>query len=222
MDEKNHVARNANKELRKQIQRLETAYSYVQNEISEDTRMGNLHHWAYSNKATAKAAGSERPRREAANRDRHNEEATGMRKQRRNQADHDDETRTRKGPGRGRAAEANVDTGVATKRRKVEKTQPAASSAAMERTASTNTNSGRGGAKDTDKRKNRGANAATAATAQRKRYVPRFPILTIFQVRVEREEYKHGRLLCRLSEDPSIGVYSEGNHATFGGGKGFS
>lgn len=175
MDEKNHVARNANKELKKQMQRLETAYTHAKGEISEETRLGNLNHWAYSNKATAKAAGTERPRRDATNRDRHaDHEPAPPRKQRRNQADPDDDARVRRAPAaKGKVVDAAVavETGGPAKRRKVEKPPPAAAmSTAMERTTSTNTN--RGGAKDTDtaKRRNRAPNTV-AATTQRKRYV---------------------------------------------------
>ncbi|KAL1957807.1 hypothetical protein VTO42DRAFT_5525 [Malbranchea cinnamomea] len=180
LDEKNHVARNANRELRKQMHRLETAYAHVQTEISEETRLGNINHWAYSNKATAKTTGSERPRREAANRDRDAErETVGTRKQRRNQPDQEDDTRAKKTvTTKGKGVEApSADAAAPAKRRKVEKTQPAPTSAAMERTASTNTNAGRAGTKDADtaKRRTRAPNAtstaaaAAATTTQRKR-----------------------------------------------------
>lgn len=65
-DEKNHVITNANDELDRQMLRLDTVFPYMAGEISEETRLGSLTHWAYSNKNTAKAAERERPRRETA------------------------------------------------------------------------------------------------------------------------------------------------------------
>jgi hypothetical protein len=187
MDEKNHVARNANKELKKQMQRLEIAYSHVQTEISEEVRLGNLNHWAYSNKTIGKPGGpADRPRRETAGgreRNAGDEAGRDTRKHRRAQADPDaDDGRPgRKPHGNTRkqveahdqnTAAASGAAGGQAKRRKVEKPQATPSSAAMERTVSTNTTSGRGGAKDAaaaDKRKGRARDVTT--TTQRKRYV---------------------------------------------------
>ncbi|KAI9932974.1 hypothetical protein MW887_009228 [Aspergillus wentii] len=108
-DEKNHVISNANDELDRQILRLDNVFPYIAGEISDESRLGSLTHWAYSNKNTAKAATNERPRRdagshkdlahalheaEAASRSEARREAVLARKQRRAHADSDfDETR---------------------------------------------------------------------------------------------------------------------------------
>lgn len=65
-DEKNHVISNANDELNRQITRLDTVFPFIAGEVSDESRLGSLTHWAYSNHNTAKAATNERPRREAA------------------------------------------------------------------------------------------------------------------------------------------------------------
>lgn len=194
MDEKNHVARNANKELKKQMQRLSTAYSFVQGELTDEARLGSLTHWAYvqktAGKATAAGGGSERPKRETTLQGGDGKrDAVGARKQRRNQIEPEaDYGRARKGQAgakakagdagshdRGAAAATGTSAagGGAAKRRKVEKQPQAAAptSAAMERSASTNTTTGRAGAKDsaanaTDaaKRKSRATTNAAATT----------------------------------------------------------
>lgn len=175
IDEKNHVARNANMALKKDVARLDAAYPYVQREVSDEARLGSLTHWAYLNKPAAKAnTGNERPRRETAgtNHQRgtvhHDADAhepkrePTTRRQRRNQVDHDaDELRappSRKGKSgpKGRAAadsEHNAVAGSAanptTKRRKVDTSQAVATAAAMERSVSAATNTtSRGAAKD--------------------------------------------------------------------------
>ncbi|EED24220.1 PHD finger domain protein (Ing1), putative [Talaromyces stipitatus ATCC 10500] len=176
-DEKNHVLTNANEELDHQLYRLDAVYPYITTEVSEEARLGSLTHWAYSNRATAKAAAkttTERPRREAATATTHLVQAlheaevaahrsevrreAAARKQRRGQAESDfDETRPvaqRKGTGKGRGAGGDgADSGAAApvskRRRVVEK--PAAmqtGSAAMERSTSTVTNNGRTASKD--------------------------------------------------------------------------
>ncbi|OKL59865.1 hypothetical protein UA08_04682 [Talaromyces atroroseus] len=177
-DEKNHVLTNANEELDHQLYRLNSIYPYISTEVSEEARLGSLTHWAYSNRAAAKAAAktttNERPRREAASATSHLVQALqeadaaahrsevrreANRRQRRGHADSDfDETRTtthrKGGAARSRAvAGDSADSGAATvsvtKRRKVEK--PASiqtGSAAMERSASGITNNGRTTSKD--------------------------------------------------------------------------
>lgn len=113
-DEKNHVLTNANEELDHQLYRLNAVYPYISTEVSDEARLGSLTHWAYSNRATAKAAaktttGNERPRREAASATAHLVQALheadvaahrsearreAVRKQRRGHADSDfDEAR---------------------------------------------------------------------------------------------------------------------------------
>lgn len=67
-DEKNHVMSTANEALFEHIARLESAWPEIEKEISEDTRYGNLKHWAYTDKTTEKksATTTERTRREFA------------------------------------------------------------------------------------------------------------------------------------------------------------
>ena len=68
LDEKNHVLAVAAETLDKQLARCESSYPYVSNEISEESRYGNIHHWAYLDKTTEKkgTTANERTRREAA------------------------------------------------------------------------------------------------------------------------------------------------------------
>jgi hypothetical protein len=176
-DEKNHVLTNANEELDHQLYRLDAVHPFISNEVSEEARLGSLTHWAYSNRATAKAAAktttTERPRREAATATSHLVQAlheadiaahrsevrrdTAVRKPRRNQVDSDfDEIRPTQRKGAAAKARAaggeGADSGAAPvpkRRRVVDK--PAAlqtGSAAMERSTSTVTNNGRTASKD--------------------------------------------------------------------------
>ena len=191
IDEKNHVARNANIALKKDLSRLEAVYPYVQREVSDEARLGSLTHWAYLNKTTTKTnTGNERPRRETAgtnnqraaahhDADAQESKREAPRRQRRNQVDHDaDELRapsSRKGKSgpKGRAAaenqasENNATSGPSanpsTKRRKVEHTQTTATATAMERSVSAATNAGgRGAAKE----------LATAETGKKRTRAP--------------------------------------------------
>ena len=69
MDEKNHVINNANEELARHLQRLNTIVPHLDAEISEEVRLGSSTHWAYAeNRASAKAlaSGESRSRKEAA------------------------------------------------------------------------------------------------------------------------------------------------------------
>ncbi|QGA17711.1 hypothetical protein EYB26_005386 [Talaromyces marneffei] len=196
-DEKNHVLTNANEELDHQLYRLKEVHPFISNEVSEEARLGSLTHWAYSNRATAKAAAktttTERPRREAASSTSqfaqglhevdvapHRSEArrdTAGRNRRRNPVDSDfDETRPgqRKGAAKSRAGDgADATTAPVPKRRRVVD-KPAAvqtGSVAMERSTSTVTNNGRTASKDSAgtevKKRVRAPNAVT--TAGRKR-----------------------------------------------------
>lgn len=139
---------NANEELDHQLFRLKSVYPYISTEVSEEARLGSLTHWAYSNRAAAKAAAktttNERPRREAASATSHLVQALhevdaaahrsearreAVRKQRRGHADSDfDETRTathRKGAAAksravgGDSADSGAAAASATKRRKI-------------------------------------------------------------------------------------------------------
>ena len=68
LDEKNHVMSTANDALDRQLKRCASSYSYIDNEISEEARYGNLHHWAYMDRTAEKkgTTASERTRRDAA------------------------------------------------------------------------------------------------------------------------------------------------------------
>jgi hypothetical protein len=198
-DEKNHVLTNANEELEHQLYRLNSIHPYISTEVSEEARLGNLTHWAYSNRATAKAAAktttNERPRREAANATSHLVQALqeadaaahrsevrreAVRKQRRGHVDSDfDETRTthrKGGAARARAVagdSADSGTAAATKRRKIAE-KPASiqiGGAVMERSASGITINGRTASKDSGTEVKKRARAPNAvSTAGRKRY----------------------------------------------------
>lgn len=195
-DEKNHVITNANDELDHQLFRLDSIFPYIAGEISEESRLGSLNHWAYSNRSNAKTAGStanERPRREAASnntahlvqalheaeaasRSEARREAALARKHRRNHAESDfDETRAggaRKGAVAKTTDAVAVSTAAPAKRRRVEKPQPAPTGAAMERSLSGVNSAGRATSKDAAgsdaKKRARAPNAVSAAG--RKRY----------------------------------------------------
>lgn len=186
-DEKNHVISNANEELDRQIVRLDTVFPYITYEISEEARLGSLAHWAYSNKSAAKAATTERPRREAvinrpdltqafeaeaASRSEARREAVLARKQRRAHidADYEESRSSRKtNSGKSRADHATAEQSVAAKRRRVDRPAVMDMGATMERSAS-GTGSQRAPNKDGGEKKRSRAPNATAAAA-RKKYV---------------------------------------------------
>lgn len=199
-DEKNHVISNANDELDRQVARLDTVFPFIAGEISDESRLGSLTHWAYSNRNTAtKTTTNERSRREAAaakelveaealSRSEARREAVLARKHRRGHADSEfDDTRAsnaRKGHGsKARTAAtgehaAADNTGAsgstaAAKRRKVERPAPAEAGTPMERTASgTGSTAGRVGSKDAqDPIKKRSRAPNSGTAAARKRYV---------------------------------------------------
>jgi hypothetical protein len=68
LDEKNNVMSTATDALDKQLKRCGSSYPYIDLEISEETRLGSLRHWAYQDKTTEKkgTTASERTRRDAA------------------------------------------------------------------------------------------------------------------------------------------------------------
>ena len=68
LEEKNHVMATAIDGLDKQLKRCESSYPHIENEVSEEARYGNLHHWAYHEKAPERKGTTvgERTRREAA------------------------------------------------------------------------------------------------------------------------------------------------------------
>lgn len=185
-DEKNHVISNANDELDRQLLRFDTIFPHIANEISEESRLGSLTHWAYTNRQTAKAAANERPRREAASNrqdlshafndvdvvSQAKREAASARKQRRAHADSDfDDPRApaRKGQtGKSRGGTQDADHGTTTKRRKVERPPTVDTATPMERSASGPGNSGRNASKDAQDVKKRSRVPNT--NASRKRY----------------------------------------------------
>lgn len=189
-DEKNHVISNANDELDRQLLRLDTIFPYIGNEISDESRLGSLTHWAYTNRNTAKAAANERPRREAASHRQDlahalheaevgsreaKREAAAARKHRRAHADSDfDDHRphARRGPVKARGGAAHdPDHGSTTKRRKVERPPLVDTGAAMERTTSGAGNSGRNASKDAGDTVKKRSRAPNANAGSRKRYV---------------------------------------------------
>ncbi|KAI5296911.1 hypothetical protein KEM56_005244 [Ascosphaera pollenicola] len=100
-DEKNHVLWNANNELSKHIYRLETVYQYVQGEVSEDTRLGNKHHWAYWKKPEKPARTSDRPRRETTHAAEAHKDAAASTRRRRTNKDRPEDDESTKGSRRG-------------------------------------------------------------------------------------------------------------------------
>ncbi|KAJ6129752.1 Zinc finger PHD-finger [Penicillium capsulatum] len=185
-DEKNHVISNANEELDRQVIRLDTVFPYIAGEISEEARLGSLTHWAYSNKTAAKAATTERPRREAvvnrpdltqafeaeaASRSEARREAVLARKQRRANvdADYEDSRSARKtNSGKSRADNATAEQSAAAKRRRVDRPQAMDIGTSMERSAS-GAGSQRASNKDgAEKKRSRAPNVSTVAA--RKKY----------------------------------------------------
>ena len=184
-DEKNHVISNANEELDRQILRLDSVFPYIAGEISEEARLGSLTHWAYSNKSAAKAATTERPRREAvsnrqdlthalheaeaASRSEARREAVLARKQQRRapvDADYEDSRGARKST-TGKSRGDNTGEAAATKRRKVERPPAMDIGTPMERSAS-----GPGAQKvvskdATEKKRSRAPNTGAAAARKK-------------------------------------------------------
>lgn len=68
LDEKNHVMSTATDALNKQLKRCESSFPHINEEISEETRLGNPRHWAYLDKTAEKkgTTAGERTRRDAA------------------------------------------------------------------------------------------------------------------------------------------------------------
>ncbi|KAG8530928.1 uncharacterized protein KY384_004285 [Bacidia gigantensis] len=88
LDEKNHVMNTATDCLDKQIKRCQSSYPHIEEEISEEARLGSMTHWAYNTeKPTEKKGmiGGERTRR-AANHLAVETEAAAMRSEVRREA----------------------------------------------------------------------------------------------------------------------------------------
>lgn len=69
IDEKNVVMAEANRALAQQLARLDSVIPHIENEISEDSRLGSLSHWAYADNRTKKQTATtqhERNRRDVA------------------------------------------------------------------------------------------------------------------------------------------------------------
>ena len=66
LDEKNAVISTANQTLSKQLARMDSSYSSVEGEISEEARLGSLTHWAYHDKDSRKITTDRRGRDVAA------------------------------------------------------------------------------------------------------------------------------------------------------------
>ena len=206
LDEKNHVINNANEELSRHIRRQDEIWPHIADEISEETRLGSLRHWALVDlnptKKTLAAAARGREaalldNNEVAERSERRREAMALAKKQKTALQQDSDVEARKATRKG---------GPGAK--KVQETEDAltgannlvAAAAAMTKTASS-----RGGANKALKEaiKNAAARggvsmsrensqqettkkrkAATAAAAPaRKRYVSHFrekTILTLF------------------------------------------
>lgn len=113
LDEKNHVINNANEELSKHIRRQDEIWPHIAQEISEETRLGSLRHWALVDlnptkktvAATARGREALLPDNEVAERSERRREAVALAKKQKTApqlADSDAEARrpTRKGVGR--------------------------------------------------------------------------------------------------------------------------
>ena len=161
LDEKNHVINTAIDCLEKQIKRCDSSFPHIEDEISEEARLGSMTHWAYTDKGAEKKGiiAGERTRRAANNaaamqeaeaaalRSEGRREALAARKPRNHHLDSDfDDVKTVgkkvQGGGKGRkTADTSLGNGVGlgivnggappSKRRKVEK--PAISNVGGER-----------------------------------------------------------------------------------------
>lgn len=70
LDEKNHVMNCAIDGLEKQLQRCQSSFPYIEDEISEEARLGSMAHWAYNTEKPTEKKGiiaGERTRRAANN-----------------------------------------------------------------------------------------------------------------------------------------------------------
>ena len=70
LDEKNHVMNCAIDGLEKQLERCQSSFPYIEDEISEEARLGSMTHWAYNTEKPTEKKGmmaGERTRRAANN-----------------------------------------------------------------------------------------------------------------------------------------------------------
>jgi hypothetical protein len=66
LDEKIAVLSTANAELSRMLERIESSFRYVPEEVSREVRLGSTTHWAYVAEKEPKKTGNERTRREVA------------------------------------------------------------------------------------------------------------------------------------------------------------
>ena len=66
LDEKIAVLSTANMTLARQLERMESSYAHIPEEVSDEARLGSTTHWAYTAEKETKKAGAERTRREVA------------------------------------------------------------------------------------------------------------------------------------------------------------
>lgn len=121
LDEKIALLSTANQTLARCLERMESSYIHIPEEVSDEARLGNPKHWAYVTDKETKKAPPERARREAANhgvnailaadseiaqRSETRREAVAARKNRAQHidSDFDDKPPPKKGPGKGRKA----------------------------------------------------------------------------------------------------------------------
>ncbi|KAF2434482.1 hypothetical protein EJ08DRAFT_605837 [Tothia fuscella] len=127
MDEKIAVLSTANQTLERQLERMQSSYLHIPEEVSDIARLGDPKHWAYVTDKETKKTAPERTRRDVANantlaaaaaaaaaqddgeaavRSNARREAVAARKQRAQavDSDFDDRPVPKKGPGKGRKA----------------------------------------------------------------------------------------------------------------------
>jgi hypothetical protein len=162
MDEKIAVLSTANQKLARQLERMQSSYVHIPEELSDIARLGDPKHWAYVTEKETKKTAPERTRRDVANantlaaaaaaasaaddgeaamRSNARREAVAARKQRAQQVDSDFDDRPvpRKGPGKGRKAVDDgkqVGLGITNGAGGVKRRKVAAGAAPMERSLS--------------------------------------------------------------------------------------
>jgi hypothetical protein len=121
LDEKIALLSTANQTLSRCLEKMESSYFHIPEEVSDEARLGNPKHWAYVTDKETKKAPPERARREVANhgvnailaadseiaqRSETRREAVAARKNRAQHvdSDFDDKPPPKKGPGKGRKA----------------------------------------------------------------------------------------------------------------------
>jgi hypothetical protein len=162
MDEKIAILSTTNQNLGRQMERMQSSYVHIPEEVTDIARLGDPKHWAYVTEKETKKTGPERTRRDVANantlaaaaaaaaaaddgeaamRSNARREAVAARKQRAQQVDSDFDDRPvpRKGPGKGRKAVddgKSVGLGITNGAGGVKRRKVATGAAAMERSLS--------------------------------------------------------------------------------------